>query len=81
MKKELGSVEEEVYEEAHMCIHCGLFFKSMPELEIHTEQHLIPTNIAEVCIYYIIFKVFNFMFDQSNILFILCLEIKMFNLW
>ena len=29
MKKELGNVEEEIYEEAHMCIHCGLFFKSM----------------------------------------------------
>lgn len=49
MKKELGSVEEEVYEEAHMCIHCGLFFKTMIELELHTEQHLVQTNIAEVC--------------------------------
>ncbi|XP_025417883.1 zinc finger protein 569 isoform X2 [Sipha flava] len=47
MKKELGNVEEEVYEEAHMCIHCGLFFKSMSELELHTEQHLVPTNIPE----------------------------------
>lgn len=47
MKKELGNVEEEIYEEAHMCIHCGLFFKSMPELEMHTDQHLIPTNISE----------------------------------
>lgn len=50
MKKEFGNVEEEVYEEAHMCIHCGLFFKSMSELEIHTEQHLVPTNIPEVFI-------------------------------
>jgi len=50
MKKELGNVEEEIYEEAHMCIHCGLFFKSMPELEMHTDQHLIPTNISEVSI-------------------------------
>lgn len=52
MKKELGNVEEEIYEEAHMCIHCGLFFKSIRELEIHTEQHLIPTNISEVFIFY-----------------------------
>lgn len=50
MKKELGNIEEEVYEEAHMCIHCGLFFKSMPELEVHTEQHLIPSNIPEVIV-------------------------------
>lgn len=50
MKKELGNVEEEIYEEAHMCIHCGLFFKSMSELEMHTEQHLVPTNIPEVYI-------------------------------
>jgi len=55
MKKELGNVEEEIYEEAHMCIHCGLFFKSMSELEMHTEQHLIPTNIPEVCILFFSF--------------------------
>jgi len=48
LKKELGENEEEVYEQAHMCIHCGLFFKSMPELEVHTKQHLVPTNIPEV---------------------------------
>jgi len=57
MKKELGNVEEEIYEEAHMCIHCGLFFKSMPELEMHTDQHLIPTNISEVCIYFYFFNI------------------------
>lgn len=57
MKKELGNIEEEVYAEAHMCIHCGLFFKFIQELEAHTEQHLIPTNIPEVCTYFIfIFK-------------------------
>lgn len=50
MKKELGNIEEEIYEEAHMCIHCGLFFKSMPELERHTEQHTRSTNIPEVYI-------------------------------
>lgn len=50
MKKEHGNAEEEIYEEAHMCIHCGLFFKSILELEMHTEQHLLPTNISEVCI-------------------------------
>lgn len=50
MKKEHGNVEEEIYEEAHMCIHCGLFFKSIVELEVHTEQHLVPTNTSEVCI-------------------------------
>jgi len=51
MKKELGNIEEEIYEEAHMCIHCGLFFKEISELEIHTVQHLVPTNIAEVYIF------------------------------
>lgn len=64
MKKELGKIEEEVYEEAHMCIHCGLFFKSVPELEVHTEQHLIPSNIPEVIIF------FQRIFDQSNITYI-----------
>lgn len=49
MKKELGNAEEEIYEEAPMCIHCGLFFKSISELDVHTEQHLIPTNIPQVC--------------------------------
>lgn len=67
MKKELGSVEEEVYEEAHMCIHCGLFFKSMPELEMHTEQHLIPTNISEVCILFFPFRYLKIILNNYNI--------------
>jgi len=67
MKKELGNVEEEVYEEAHMCIHCGLFFKSMPELEMHTEQHLIPTNISEVCILFFSFCYFKIVLNNYNI--------------
>lgn len=54
MKKEHGDVEEEVYIEALMCIHCGLFFKSMSELEVHTKQHLVPTNIPEVNITYLV---------------------------
>lgn len=55
MKKEFGNIEEEIYEEAQMCIHCGLFFKTILELEMHTEQHLIPTNISEVCILFFSF--------------------------
>lgn len=56
MKKELGNIEEEVYEEAHMCIHCGLFFKSMSELDTHTEHHTRSTNTSEVYISTILFK-------------------------
>lgn len=38
MKKKLENIEEEIYEEVHTCIYCVLLFKSVSELEIHTEK-------------------------------------------
>jgi len=46
INKELGKIEEEL----NRCVDCGLLLKSLPELELHTKQHLYVTSFPTVSI-------------------------------